>query len=89
MTFQDELPVLYITSGCAQCRAAAAFLQENGIAHREKNISEDRAAMAELRRLTADAATPTLVWQGDLLTDFNVEQLVDFLHARSVELEDS
>ena len=89
MSFQDELPVLYIKPGCARCDAAVAFLDENGVAHREKDVSRDRVAMAELRRVAPAAPTPALFWEGEVLTGFDVGQLVDFLHARSVELEDS
>lgn len=88
MTYED-LPVLYVKTGCPWCAEAIAFLDEHGISHRQKNVTEDAAAFAELRRKSGQTLTPTLDWHGEILTDFGVGELVAFLHKQEVELEDS
>ncbi|HEY0943715.1 MAG TPA: glutaredoxin family protein [Opitutaceae bacterium] len=85
----ENLPILYTKTGCPWCAEATAFLDEHGISYREKNVTEDSAAFAELRRKSGQSLTPTLDWHGQILADFGVAELVAFLHKQEVELEDS
>ena len=88
MTY-EELPILYVKTGCPWCEEAIGFLAEHGISYREKNVSEDSAAFDELRRKSGQSLTPTLDWHGEILADFGVAELIPFLHKQEVELEDS
>lgn len=85
----DELPILYVKTGCPWCAEAIAFLGEHGIGYREKNVTEDPVAFAEMRRKTGQSSAPSLDWHGDILADFGVGELVAFLHKQEVQLEDS
>lgn len=85
----STLPVLYIKPSCPWCQEVTAFLNEHGIAHREVDVVTDEAAFKEMQRKSRQTSAPTLDWNGDILADFGVEELVPFLHKHDVELEDS
>jgi glutaredoxin 3 len=84
-----ELPVLYVKSGCPWCVEVADFLDEHGIPYRRLDIGENPSARSELERITPVAKVPTLDWDGEVLADFGVDELVPFLRSRNVKLEDS
>ncbi len=48
---EKALPILYVKTGCPWCSEAVEFLQEHGIGYREKNVSNDAAAFAEMQRI--------------------------------------
>ena len=85
----DDLPILYVKSGCPWCHEAVGFLREHGIGYREKDVSRDPAAMEELQRKSRQTKAPTLDWHGDILADFGVDELREFLLAHEAKLEDS
>jgi glutaredoxin len=86
---EESLPVLYVKTGCPWCEEARTFLEGHGISHREVNVSEDRRALDEMTRLSGQSKAPTLDWHGDVLADFDVDELTEFLHQHDVVLEDS
>jgi glutaredoxin len=83
------LPILYIKSGCPWCIEVVEFLKEKGVGYREKNVNEDAAARAEMQRKSGQTRAPTLDWNGKILADFGVDELVPFLREQNVKLEDS
>lgn len=84
-----ELPILYVKPGCPWCEEVVSFLTANGIGYREKNVTADKEAFAEMQRKSGQTKAPTLDWRGDLLADFGVDELVPFLRGKNVKLEDS
>lgn len=84
-----ELPLLYVKTGCPWCAGVIAFLSEHGIGYREKNVTDDQTAQAEMRRISGQTKAPVLDWHGQILADFGVDELVPFLRAKNVKLEDS
>ena len=84
-----ELPILYIKTGCAWCDEVVSFLSEHGIGYREKNVSQDRAALADMERISGQTKAPVLDWHGKILADFGAEELKPFLHTQGVKFEDS
>lgn len=89
MASADPLPILYIKSGCPWCQEAAEFLKERGIGYRERDVTSDPDARAELLRKSGQTRAPTLEWHGKVLADFGVDELVPFLRQQNVQLEDS
>lgn len=83
------LPVLYIKPGCPWCEEVVAFMGEHGIGYREKDVATDAAARAEMLKKSGQPKVPVLDWDGKVLADFGVEELVPFLHTQGVELEES
>lgn len=85
----EDLPILYVKTGCPWCTEVANFLSEHGIGFREKNVNQDAAAAAEMMRKSKQTKAPTLDWHGRILADFGVLELKPFLHEQNVSLEDS
>jgi glutaredoxin len=85
----DKLPILYVKTGCPWCDEVIEFMDSNGVSYREVNVSADPAGMAEMQRKSGQASAPTLDWNGTILADFGVDELVPFLQKQNVKLEDS
>lgn len=83
------LPILYVKPGCPWCVEAVSFLDEHGIGYLEKDVTTDIEARRELERKSGQTKAPTLDWQGDVLADFGLDELVPFLRRHNVKLEDS
>jgi glutaredoxin len=86
---EAPLPILYVKSGCPWCHEVIEFLRERGVSYREQNVSKDAAAMQEMQRKSGQTRAPTLDWNGKILADFGVDELVPFLRQQNVKLEDS
>ncbi len=86
---EEDLPVLYVKTGCPWCVEARDFLDGHGIDHREVNVTGDPEAFEDMKRRSGQTKTPTLDWHGEILADFSVKELVTFLHEHDVVLEDS
>lgn len=84
-----DLPILYIKPGCPWCAEVVEFLREHGVAYRERDVIADAEARAEMQKKSGQTKAPTLDWHGKILADFGVDELVPFLHAQGVELEES
>ena len=84
-----ELPILYVKTGCPWCGEVIGFLSSHGIGYREKNVSQDSAARAEMERLSRQTKAPVLDWHGKILADFGVDELRPFLRQQNVKFEDS
>jgi glutaredoxin len=85
----DSLPILYVKTGCPWCTEVISFLATHGIPYREQNVSVDSAALAAMVKKSGQSKAPTLDWNGKILADFGVAELVPFLHEQGVELEES
>ena len=84
-----ELPILYVKTGCPWCHEVTTFLSEHGIGYREQNVTDDLTAYSEMLRVSGQNKAPVLNWQGQILADFGVAELVPFLQAKNIEFEDS
>jgi len=85
----ENLPILYVKTGCPWCAEVIDFLMSKGISYTEKNVSRDPAAAEEMRRKSGQTSAPTLDWHGQILADFGVDELKPFLRKQNVQLEDS
>jgi glutaredoxin len=86
---QEDLPILYVKSGCPWCHEVVEFMDKNGVSYREQNVSESATAMNEMQKKSGQTKAPTLDWHGKILADFGVDELVPFLQKQNVKLEDS
>jgi glutaredoxin 3 len=84
-----DMPVVYIKPSCPWCQEVVEFLDERGIPYRRVDITQDAEARAEMERVSRQPKVPTLDWHGEILADFGVDELVPFLRAKNVKLEDS
>ena len=77
-------PTLYIKRGCPYCEAAIDYLREHNIDFDEIDVRLDREQMKKLEEISGKTKTPTLLWDGDVLADFGVDQLGRFLDRKGV-----
>jgi glutaredoxin 3 len=77
-------PFLYLKSGCPWCDEAEDYLQERGIAYGKADVTADRAAFDEMKRLSGQTKAPTMRWSDEILADFGVEELDLFLREKNV-----
>lgn len=72
-------PVLYIKPGCPWCVDVEAYLRREGIDYEVVNVSRDRESMREMVELSGQTLAPTMDWDGEILADFGVSELIPFL----------
>jgi glutaredoxin len=77
-------PFLYIKSGCPWCDEAEDYLKEQGIAYGKADVNVDRTAFDEMKRLSGQTKAPTMRWDDEILADFGVEELQEFLREKHV-----
>ena len=71
--------VLYVKTGCPWCVEVEQYLEKEEIDVRKVVVSGDREAMDEMKALSGQSKAPTMNWEGTVLADFGVEELVPFL----------
>ncbi len=76
------LPIVYIKPGCPWCVEVIDYLERNGIAHELADVTRDREALRAMVELSGQTLAPTMDWNGEVLADFGVDELVPFLRRR-------
>jgi len=77
-------PALYVKTGCPWCEEVLDYLDAHRIAYEKITVSGDRSAMQTMIDLSGQGKAPTMDWDGDVLADFGVEELVPFLRKKGV-----
>jgi glutaredoxin 3 len=76
-----ETPILYVKRGCPYCKSAKDYLDQRQVAYEEAEVRSDPAQMKKLEEVSGQTKTPTLVWNGDVLANFGIEELEPFVAA--------
>lgn len=74
--------VLYLKSGCPWCVEADDYFRKHSIAVSRLIVSGDREAMDEMIKISGQSKAPTLDWNGEILADFGVDELIPFLKGK-------
>jgi glutaredoxin len=69
---------LFIKPFCGWCHEAKDWLDERGIAYEELDVISDRAAFKEMKELSGQTLAPVIEIDGEVLADFDTEQLDEF-----------
>jgi glutaredoxin len=69
---------LFIKPFCAWCHEAKDWLDERGIEYGELDVISDRAAFKEMVQLSFQTLAPVIEVDGEVLADFDTEQLERF-----------
>lgn len=77
-------PKLYVKTGCPWCEEAEEYLQEKKIAYDRIEVRTNPAAMEEMIALSGQTKTPTMDWDGEVLADFGVDELIPFLQNKGI-----
>jgi glutaredoxin 3 len=76
---------LYVKSACPWCRLAEDYLNAHGYGYERIDVRRDRAAFNEMKRLSGQTYSPTLVVGDLVLPDFGPEELEEFLQAHNLQ----
>ncbi|MBE7495991.1 MAG: glutaredoxin family protein [Verrucomicrobiaceae bacterium] len=77
-------PDLYVKTGCPWCDEVLDYLEARDIPFTKITVSGNREAMQRMIDLSGQSKAPTMDWDGEILADFGVEELVPFLRARGL-----
>lgn len=66
---------MYMAPWCPACRRASSWLRRNNYRHTELDVTRDRQAQAELRRLNPRGTIPTFVIDGEVVIGFSDRRL--------------
>lgn len=85
----EALPTLYVKTGCPWCHEVVEFMDSHGVSYRQQDVGENPEALKDMQAKSGQDRAPTLDWNGTILADFGVDELVPFLRKQNVKLEDS
>jgi len=75
-------PTLYVKSGCPWCEEVLGYFAVHDISFLKVTVSGNPEAMQEMTELSGQSKAPTMEWDGEVLADFGVAELIPFLEAR-------
>lgn len=68
----DKKVKIYTTAACNNCQQAKAFLTEKGIGMEVFDVSQDKEALQEMKRISKGARTvPVIVVRDEVLVGFD------------------
>lgn len=70
---------VYSTPTCSWCTKVKSFLKDNGIAYKDMNVAEDRAAAEDMVKRSGQMGVPVIDIDGDLVIGFNQPALKEKL----------
>jgi glutaredoxin-like YruB-family protein len=70
---------LYSRALCGWCIEAKDYLKQHGLTFEEVDVGRNPSAFEEMQRLSGQRYVPTIVVDGKVLANFDVEQLKQFL----------
>ena len=69
---------LFIKPDCGWCHEAMEWLEENGLAFEELDVTSDGAARKEMKSLSGQTLAPVIDVDGEVLADFGVDELEEW-----------
>jgi glutaredoxin len=79
---KNERIRLFIKPYCGWCHEAIEWLDSRGIKYELLDVTSDPAARKEMYQLSGQTLAPTIDIDGEILADFDVEQLEEFWQGR-------
>lgn len=77
-------PDLYVKTGCPWCEEVLEYLEARKISFNAITVTGNRESMQRMIDLSGQSKAPTMDWDGEILADFGVDELVPFLKQRGV-----
>ena len=75
---KDQKIRLFVKPFCGWCHEAKDWLEERGLAYEELDVVSDRAAFQEMKELSGQTRAPVIEVDGEVLADFDTDQLEAF-----------
>ena len=76
--------LLYVKPGCPWCQVAEHYLDNHGYKYERIDLWRDKAAFDDLKRISNQTSTPTLVIVSLVLPDFGSDELEEFLKEHNI-----
>ncbi len=77
-------PTIYIKSGCPWCEEVTEYLDARRIDYQAITVTGNREGMQAMIDLSGQSKAPTMDWDGEVLADFGVDELVPFLRKKGL-----
>lgn len=71
---------LFVKSYCGWCHDAKHWLEKRGIPYQELDVISNASARREMHALSGQTLAPVIDVDGQVLADFDTDQLADFWH---------
>lgn len=78
------VPLVYVKSGCPWCEEVLEYFETHRLPFRKVVVTGNPAAFEEMIRISGQRRAPTMDWDGDILADFGVDELIPFLAGKGV-----
>ncbi|WP_411825822.1 glutaredoxin family protein [Luteolibacter sp. AS25] len=78
----SENRILYVKTGCPWCIEVEKYLKDHQIEVSKVVVSGNREGMEEMVKLSGQSKAPTMSWDGEVLADFGVDELIPFLEGK-------
>jgi len=72
-------PILYVKTGCPWCEEVLEYFDSHHLPYEKVTVNGNAAAMKVTVDLSGQSKAPTMDWDGEVLADFGVDELVPFL----------
>jgi len=69
---------LFVKPWCGWCHKAEKWLEAKGVKYQSFDVIADAAANEEMHKLSGQRFAPVIDVDGQILADFDVEQLAEF-----------
>lgn len=79
-------PILYVKTGCPWCEEVLEYLDARSLVYEKVVVSGNRDAMQTMIDLSGQSKAPTMDWDGEVLADFGVDELVPFLRSHGISV---
>ena len=80
-------PILYVKTGCPWCEEVLEYFQAHKLPFEKITVSGNPDAMREMVNLSGQSKAPTMDWDGEVLADFGVDELIPFLRKHGITIK--
>ena len=77
-------PILYVKTGCPWCEEVLEYFDSHHLPYEKVIVNGNSAAMKVMVDLSGQSKAPTMDWDGEVLADLGVDELVPFLRRHNV-----
>jgi glutaredoxin 3 len=80
----DVTPVIYVKPGCPWCEEVLDYFTAHRLPFKRLDVTSNPLALQAMRKLSGQSKAPTMDWDGEILADFGVDELIPFLAERGL-----
>ena len=74
--------ILYCKPFCHYCIEAKQYLDKHHISYEEKDVIASKDFFNEMKEKSGQDMSPVMDWNGEILSDFDVDELEAFLREK-------